>query len=133
MPWKQLLQILEGNAVWVSVKGDHEVFRPRVVYFTSDCPPWAWTFAFDKAQARQGLNESRLRQLMRRFSSVEEVADGIDYRQALGMAVPAPPLEGPVGGANTRSAPPSSSAWENVHLPQLPFDVIPDCPHDNAF
>ena len=130
MPWKQLLLILEGNLVQVQIKGGHVVFRPRVVYFTSDSPPSSWTFSFGKGEARQGLNQARLTQLLRRFDCIEEVTRARDYRAALGMNVrPAGPVPaGGEGGANIESAPPSSAAFENMHIPleQLPFDVVPD-------
>ncbi|AJD07566.1 replication-associated protein [Sewage-associated circular DNA virus-35] len=133
MPWKQLLCILEGNIVQVQVKGGHVAFRPRVVYFTADCPPSSWTFSFGKGEARQGLNQARLDQLLRRFCHIEEVSSARDYREALNMnRRPAGPVPaGGEGGANIEIAPPLGEAWENVHVPQLPFDVVPDSEYVN--
>lgn len=73
MPFRDMLCILEGNAVQVQVKGDFRTFQPELVLFTSDKHPAYWTFPDEQEGKRTTLNATQMAQLMRRFCYIEEV------------------------------------------------------------
>jgi len=115
LPFRDLLNILEGNELQVPVKGSFVRWAPSVVYFTSDCHPADWTFDFTGDGKRQGLNEARMAQLMRRLHVIEKVQ------------VPPQPrvvVLGEGGRLNTSTPTPLGSAFENLMLPPL-FDTNP--------
>lgn len=125
-----MLNILDGYPVLVPVKGSFRLWRPKVVFFTSDRHPREWLFnVTDRVnEARQALDDQRWSQLERRITLIEEVQG----HRALGMTLAITHMGEGEGGLNIEAPPPpSSSAWENVHLPQLPFDVVPDSEYRN--
>lgn len=110
MPFRDLLNLLEGNVLQVPVKGGFVRWSPSVVYFTSDVHPRDWTFDFNGDGKRQGLNDARLAQLLRRFGHIEPIQ--------------APPEQllvvlGEGGGLNTIRPPPEGAAFSNLLLPPL--------------
>lgn len=81
MPFRDLLNILEGNQVLVPVKGSFVNWRPRVVFFTCERPPNEWLFTFGKE--RRLLTRSELAQLERRITQVTHFAT--PYTNVLGV------------------------------------------------
>lgn len=111
-----MLNILDGYPVLVPVKGSFRLWRPKVVFFTSDRHPKQWLFnVTDRPnEPRQGLDDQRWSQLERRITLIEEV-------KAQRFVI-SPEGEGE-GGLNIEAPPPPSGiAFENMFVP----DVLPD-------
>jgi len=87
VPFRDLLNLLEGNRMLVPVKGGFVCWRPSVVIFTCDRPPNEWSFNFG-SQTRI-LSQSEYAQLERRLTEVRHFPRS--YLDALGMP----------GGGNT--------------------------------
>jgi len=92
VPFRDLLCLLEGNRMFVPVKGGFVCWRPTVVIFTCDRPPNEWSFQFG-SQTRI-LSQSEYAQLERRLTEVRHFPRS--YLMALGM---------PGGGGNTEHPP----------------------------
>lgn len=55
MPFRLVLRIIEGYPVQVPFKGGFVTFRPKVVFYTSDCHPNGWCFIKDTVSRQRGL------------------------------------------------------------------------------
>lgn len=84
MPFRQLLRILEGYPVQVPIKGGYRLWRPKVVFFTSDIHPNGWQFIKDTvSRTRQLLSPTEQSQLYRRITRIFH-ARGLQAQLPLG-------------------------------------------------
>lgn len=95
MPFRDLLNLLEGNEVRVQVKGSHVTFKPSVVFFTSDRHWREWMFPKGPDRGLGPMSADEEAQLGRRVTSCEEVFKARTVSEALGMN------PSRVGGDNT--------------------------------
>lgn len=134
MPFRSLLQLLEGNKVQVPVKGGFTTFDPKVVFFTSDRHPLDWCFPDESGHysgQRSPLNYIQAAQLFRRFTHTERVEkegeeftnwDGIfSAWRRITIGHQPPPARGEAAGAsNTNNEPPvrdAPAAYDNMWTP----------------
>lgn len=110
-----MLNLLEGNAVQVPVKGSHRTWRPSVVYFTCNCHPRNWLWQRGR-QERTRLSEEEWAQFRRRITdivrfnpdgtrSTEVWEDGGAYNTEPPPAVGPPINEEPIPLATTEELP----------------------------
>lgn len=136
-PFRDLLNLLEGNEVRVQVKGSYVTFKPSVVFFTSDRHWREWCFPKGPDRGLAPLSEEEQAQLGRRVTLCEEMTPVVPLNAALGMVpLPAPPLPPTLptsplslgdlggGGDNTGTPPPPTSP------PLLPLTELIFAPED---
>lgn len=124
MPFRDLLNILEGNKVRVQVKGTFVTFGPSVVFFTSDRPWQQWLFPKGPDRGLGPLSPEEEAQLGRRITHQEEVVAPIQVAQALGMPSVIPnPINLGVGD-NTGS--PTPSPINDIDVRQLFPELFDD-------
>lgn len=75
MPFRALLQLLEGNRMDVPVKGGFTCWRPSAVYFTSDRHWTQWQFPKGADQKLGPMSQEEEAQLRRRVTLCEEMKD----------------------------------------------------------
>jgi len=83
MPFRDLLNLLEGNEVRVQVKGSYVTFKPSVVFFTSDRPWQQWMFPKGPDHGLGPMSAEEAEQLGRRITHQEEMRSTRTITQAL--------------------------------------------------
>ena len=97
MPFRDVLNILEGNTVQVPCKGSFLTWRPKVVFFTSDVHPSEWTFTSEEdSRKRVTLDNRQYKQFWRRVTHCERIQPTVNAFEVMAEADEAgSPVEGP--------------------------------------